>query len=192
MSTRHDVEHVDTITHGAGGDAYPAAFALARTGRRVVMVDSKGVMSGNCLTEGCVPSKAVYEMAELRRWMAAAPVERALGELDRSVDYAGVVAWKDAVQENRYDQHAGELDRAAERLRLVHGTERLLDAHSVEVSTDGSSETFHADQISIATGADVFVPPIPGAELCVTSTDLFALHPKVSTVPDRLAVVGGG
>lgn len=192
MSTRHAAEHVDAITLGAGGGAYPAAFALADAGRHVVMVDGKGVMSGNCLAEGCVPSKAVYEMAELRRRMAAAPVERALGGLDKSVDYAGVVAWKDAVQEDRYHQHAGELDHAAERLRLVRGTGRLLDAHSVEVSADGSSETFHADQIVIATGADVFIPPIPGAELCVTSTDLFALHPKVTALPERLAVVGGG
>jgi len=77
MSPPEAAEHVDTVTLGAGGGAYPAAFALARAGRRVVMVDTKGVMSGNCLAEGCVPSKAVYEMAELRRRLAAAPVARA-------------------------------------------------------------------------------------------------------------------
>ena len=37
----------DVITIGAGGGAYPAAFRLARTGMRVLMVDLKGVMSGN-------------------------------------------------------------------------------------------------------------------------------------------------
>ncbi|MGC9220474.1 MAG: dihydrolipoyl dehydrogenase [Solirubrobacteraceae bacterium] len=192
MSTRDEVQHVDTITLGAGGGAYPAAFALASAGRDVVMVDTKGVMSGNCLAEGCVPSKAVYEMSQLRRRMAAAPVERAIGTLHAPVDYGGVVAWKDEVQEIRYRQHAAELDQAAEHLRLVQGTGRLLDAHTVEVSTDGVSEIFHADQIIIATGADVFVPPIPGAELCVTSTDLFALHPTVTALPKRLAVIGGG
>ncbi|MGC8472506.1 MAG: dihydrolipoyl dehydrogenase [Acidimicrobiales bacterium] len=192
MSTRHGVEHVDVITLGAGGGAYPGAFALAAAGRQVVMVDTKGVMSGNCLAEGCVPSKAVHEMAELQRRMTAAPVERALGALRTSVDYGGVVAWKDEVQQNRYRQHAAELDLAAERLRLERGTGRLLDAHTVEVSTDAASRTFRADQIIIATGADVFVPPIPGAELCVTSRDLFALHPAVTALPERLAVIGGG
>jgi len=192
MSTRHGVEHVDVITLGAGGGAYPGAFALAAAGRQVVMVDTKGVMSGNCLAEGCVPSKAVYEMAELRRRMTTGPVEHALGALRTSVDYGGVVAWKDEVQQNRYRQHAAELDHAAERLRLVRGTGRLLDARTVAVSTDGASRTFRADQIIIATGADVFVPPIPGAELCVTSRDLFALRPAVTALPERLAVIGGG
>jgi len=192
MSTPEAPEHVDTVTLGAGGGAYPAAFALARAGRRVVMVDTKGVMSGNCLAEGCVPSKAVYEMAELRRRMAAAPVARALGSLGAPPDYAGVVAWKDEVQQNRYDQHAGELDELGAVLQLVQGTGRLVDAQRVEVTTNGTSKTFHADQVIIATGADVLVPPIPGAELCVTSRDLFALHPTVRTLPRRLAVIGGG
>lgn len=192
MSTRDDTQVVDTLTLGAGGGAYPAAFTLAKAGRQVVMVDAKGVMSGNCLAEGCVPSKAVYELAELRRRMAATPVARALGARGSAVDYGEVVAWKDAVQENRYRQHADELDHLAEHLRLVQGTGRLLDTHTVEVATEGASEIFHADQIIIATGADVLVPPIPGAELCVTSTDLFALHPTVSTLPRRLAVIGGG
>ncbi|MGC9200260.1 MAG: FAD-dependent oxidoreductase, partial [Acidobacteriaceae bacterium] len=60
MST---IKTVDPITIGAGGGAYPAAFRLAKAGHQVVMVDTKGVMSGNCLSEGCVPSKAVREMA---------------------------------------------------------------------------------------------------------------------------------
>ena len=55
----------DLVTIGAGGGAYPAAFKLARTGRNVLMVDPKGVMSGNCLAEGCVPSKTVREIAHL-------------------------------------------------------------------------------------------------------------------------------
>ncbi len=54
---------IDLLTIGAGGGGYPAAFRLARAGRQVVMVDTKGIMSGNCLSEGCVPSKAIREMA---------------------------------------------------------------------------------------------------------------------------------
>lgn len=63
MSTVHEV---DLFTIGAGGAAYPAAFLLARAGLRVVMADTKGVMSGNCLAEGCVPSNSVREVAAHR------------------------------------------------------------------------------------------------------------------------------
>ncbi|WP_163754140.1 dihydrolipoyl dehydrogenase [Mycobacterium botniense] len=185
-------EKVDTITLGAGGAAYPAAFALARAGQQVVMVDPKGVMSGNCLAEGCVPSKAVYEVAELYRRVTAAPMSRALGALTGPPDYAQVVAWKDQVQKDRYRQHDGELQAASANLRLVPGTGRLIDSHTVEVNTTGSAKRFQAAQIIIASGADVFVPPIPGAQLCVTSRDLFALEPTVTSLPARLAVIGGG
>jgi dihydrolipoamide dehydrogenase len=188
----NEPENVDTITLGAGGGAYPAAFALARAGQQVVMVDPKGVLSGNCLAEGCVPSKAVYEVAELRRRIMAAPMNRALGTFDAPPDYAQVVAWKDRVQENRYRQHDEELQAVSANLRLVHGTGRLIDSHTIEVNTAGSAKRFRAAQIIIASGADVFVPPIPGAELCVTSRDLFALEPTVTTLPARLAVIGGG
>ena len=57
------MQSVDLLTIGAGGGAYPAAFRLAKAGRSVVMVDPKGVMSGNCLYEGCIPSKAMRETA---------------------------------------------------------------------------------------------------------------------------------
>ncbi len=66
MSTSQAAEHVDAVTLRTGGGAYPVAFALVRAGRRVVMIDTKGVMSGNCLAELCVPSKAVHETATLQ------------------------------------------------------------------------------------------------------------------------------
>jgi len=185
-------QHVDTLTLGAGGGAYPAAFALARAGQQVMMIDPKGVMSGNCLAEGCVPSKAIYELAALRRRLASPPAARALGTASPTVDYQEVVAWKDGVQERRYQQHDGELAELAAHLGLVKGTARLLDPHRVEVSTEEGTWQVGADQIIIATGADPFVPPIPGVELCITSRDLFAMRPRVRELPPRLAVIGGG
>lgn len=186
------MREVDTVTLGAGGGAYPAAFALARAGRQVVMVDAKGVMSGNCLAEGCVPSKAVFEVAELRRRLRLAPMGGALGQLGDPVDYQAVVAHKDDVQRTRYRQHDAELAVESRRLQLRHGTAKLLDAHTIEVATDAGVEQFRAGHVIVATGSDVFIPPIPGAELCVTSHDLFALDPAVTALPERLAVIGGG
>jgi len=186
------VRSVDTVTLGAGGGAYPAAFALAASGQRVVMVDAKGVMSGNCLAEGCVPSKAVFEMAELRRRLRLGPMAHALGPLAAPTDYRAVLAHKADVQRTRYRQHDEELAAAGDRLQLVHGTARLVDAHVVEVVSDTGLERFRAEHVIIATGSDVFVPPIPGAELCATSHDLFALDATVTSLPERLVVIGGG
>jgi dihydrolipoamide dehydrogenase len=184
------VEEVDTLTLGAGGGAYPAGFALARAGRHVVMVDPKGVTSGNCLAEGCVPSKAVFEAVELHRRLAG-PLGRAAGGPGGPPDYGAILAWKDGVQRRRYRQHDREL-AASPSLELVAGTGRLVDPHTVDVTTADGVRRYRAASILVATGADVFVPPLEGAQLCVTSRDLFALEPSVTTLPSRLAVIGGG
>ncbi|OFC36089.1 dihydrolipoyl dehydrogenase [Acidithiobacillus caldus] len=180
---------VDLLTIGAGGGAYPAAFRLAKAGARVVMVDPKGVMSGNCLYEGCVPSKAVRETAAL--YLDQEKFQH-LGLPGRICpDYAAVVAHKDAVQNRRYAQHAAEL-AAVPDLRLIQGVARFIDAHTVQVHGERGDERFHCRHIIIASGSEVFVPPLPGAELALTSHDLYKPDPTLKNLPAHLVIIGGG
>ncbi|MHB8920027.1 MAG: dihydrolipoyl dehydrogenase [Halothiobacillus sp.] len=184
------MQSVDIITLGAGGGAYPAAFRLARAGLRVVMVDPKGVMSGNCLAEGCVPSKAVREVAELYRRASKCAQFGLTGQI--GVDFAQVMAHKDQVQRTRYAQHQAELEPPSDRLSLIQGRARFEDAHTVVVETDQGEQTYTAAHILIATGSEVFIPPVAGAEHCITSHDLFALDNAQRSLPKRLVVIGGG
>lgn len=180
---------VDLLTIGAGGAAYPAAFRLAKAGAKVVMVDPKGVMSGNCLYEGCVPSKAVRETAAL--YLDQEKFQQ-LGLPGRICpDYGAIVAHKDAVQSRRYAQHAAEL-AAVPDLRLVQGVARFLDPHTVQVHGERGDERFRCRHILIASGSDVFVPTIPGAELALTSHDLYKPDPTLKSLPAHLVIIGGG
>lgn len=182
-------ETVDVLTIGAGGGAYPAAFRLAKAGLSVVMTDPKGVMSGNCLYEGCVPSKAIRETGEILEG------QRRFADLGLSgqvqVDYPRLVAHKDAIQARRYAQHAQEL-AACPNLRLISGSARFIDPHTVAVATGEGERRFHCRHIIIASGADVFAPPIPGAEHCLTSHDLYKPDPILKILPERMVVIGGG
>ena len=63
--TEH-VQDVDVVVMGAGGAAYPGAFLLDHADRRVVMADPIGNLGGDCLAEGCIPSKAVREASLVR------------------------------------------------------------------------------------------------------------------------------
>lgn len=184
------MHRVDVITIGAGGGGYPAAFRLARAGQRVMMVDSKGIMSGNCLAEGCVPSKAVREAAELYRKAKRFDRFGLRGEV--GVDFSAVLAHKDRVQRTRYAQHAGELDKLSRLLTLHKGRVRFKNASTVVVESDQGEDTYQASHIIIASGADIVIPPLRGSELCITSRDLFALQPKLTELPRRLVVIGGG
>ncbi len=183
------METVDVLTIGAGGGAYPAAFRLAKAGLSVVMTDPKGVMSGNCLYEGCVPSKAIRETGEILE------NQRRLANLGLpgqvQVDYSRIVAHKDAIQARRYIQHAQEL-ATCPNLRLISGSARIIDPHNVAVVTGEGECRFHCRHIIIASGADVFIPPIPGTEHCLTSHDLYKPDPILKILPERMVIIGGG
>jgi dihydrolipoamide dehydrogenase len=180
---------VDLVTIGAGGGAYPAAFKLARKGRTVLMVDPKGVMSGNCLAEGCVPSKAVREIAHLLVRQKRLGEAGAKGTL--TPDFRAIMDHKDRVQNLRYAQHAEELSRTP-GLTLVKGTASLVDGRTVRIRTAKGEEDVAAGHILIASGSDVLLPPIPGSELCVTSHHLFRVGTDFRDLPRRMIIIGGG
>jgi len=50
---------------GAGPGGYPAAFAAADHGMKVIMVDADPQPGGVCLNRGCIPSKALLHVSKL-------------------------------------------------------------------------------------------------------------------------------
>ena len=179
----------DLVTIGAGGGAYPAAFKLARNGRTVLMVDPKGVMSGNCLAEGCVPSKTVREIAHLLVRQKRLEGAGAKGII--RPDFGAIMQHKDAVQNLRYTQHAEDLSHTS-GLTFLKGTASLADERAVRIQTDRGEENVAAGHILIVSGSDVLLPPIPGAEYCLTSHHLFKMGSDLRDLPRRMAILGGG
>lgn len=111
------MHEANVITIGAGGASYPAAFLLAKAGYKVIMIDDKGVMSGNCLYEGCIPSKTMREIAQLIVRKKRFEEFGVLGEV--KVDYKRIVSHKDKVQEMRYKQHEEELKETNGMVEIV-------------------------------------------------------------------------
>ncbi|MDA8073265.1 MAG: dihydrolipoyl dehydrogenase [Actinomycetota bacterium] len=183
------VEDADVVVIGAGGGGYPGAFVLDRAGRRVVMVDPIGNLGGDCLAEGCVPSKAVRE-ASLVRARATRYAAFGLDGPAPGVSWPAVLAHKDRVQRTRYAQHTGEL--ASSTIRLHTGTARVTSERVVEVSQpDGPTQRYRFADLVVATGSAPSRLPIPGAELTLSSHDLFRLGADLA-FPERPVIIGGG
>ena len=53
----------DLLVVGAGPGGYAAALNAARLGRKVTLVE-RADLGGTCLNVGCIPSKALIEVAE--------------------------------------------------------------------------------------------------------------------------------
>jgi pyruvate/2-oxoglutarate dehydrogenase complex dihydrolipoamide dehydrogenase (E3) component len=173
----------DLLVIGGGTAGLVSAMGAAGLGARVALVE-RGLLGGDCLNTGCVPSKAL-----LRSARAAADARRApevgvrTGAVE--VDFTSVMQ---RLRERRADLARHD---SAERLRaagvdVYFGEARFTGAASV--SADGRALTFR--RAVIATGGRPAVPPIPGLAGApfLTSETLFDLTEQ----PRRLAIIGAG
>ncbi|WP_028963294.1 dihydrolipoyl dehydrogenase [Sulfobacillus thermosulfidooxidans] len=185
-------EIFDLIVIGAGGGGYPAAFRLANADKRVLLIDSLGNLGGNCLYEGCVPSKAVRQ-ATIMVYNSTQANFFGITSSRAAGNWSAIRAYKDGIQSRRYSQHRLEIAQT-KSLSFIHGTGRLLDAHHVEVTDLDHSDvwTVEGRQILIATGSEPQSLPITGFEYTWSSHDLFAWQKTQEKLPQDLVILGGG
>ena len=180
----------DVIIVGGGGGGYSGAFELSKGGKSVLLVDDKGNLGGNCLYEGCIPSKSVavtiYLMEKLKNMLNASA--RSL-----SVFWEDVLNHKDEVQTIRYKQHIREI-KEHKNVDFVRGIAKFIDSHMVEVQAiDGSwKKRVTGKSIIIATGSVASSIPVPGANLAIGSLELFGYKTSYRSMPDNIAIIGGG
>lgn len=165
---------------GSGAAGQGAARSLSASGWDVTLADG-GKVGGTCLWHGCMPKKALYHAARLRRESAAAETF-GLGVCDPTYDWQAVLAWKWHSQET----YAGDQEEilANAGVRLIKANARFVSPDEIECD----SELFRPDHVIIATGSRSVVLPIPGAELADTSDDALG-YPAA---PASLLIVGGG
>jgi len=170
----------DLIAIGGGSAGLAVARRAARHGRRVAIIEQAG-LGGTCVNNGCVPKKVMWYAA---RGMDSIRAAHGFGiEVPAPVlDWPRLVARRNAYIEGINDywkEHVDEL-----HIDRIQGTARFIDAATLEV--DG--RRYRAGHFVIATGSQPLVPPVPGAELGITSDGFFALDRQ----PRRVAVIGGG
>jgi len=173
-------QHYDLIAVGGGSGGLAVAKRAAEHGRRAAVIEH-GRIGGTCVNVGCVPKKVMWNAAGLAHALDDAPwygLQPGGARLDWEVLKRG----RDA-----YVARLNEIHRRNLRSRDVaeiRGTARLVDARTVEV--DGVR--YSADHLVIATGGKPRIPPVPGADLGITSDGFFELD----SCPKRIAVAGSG
>lgn len=169
------------VIGGGSGGVRAARVAAGEAGAKVALAEEDRY-GGTCVQRGCVPKKL----------MVFASTYGVLA--DEAKDYgwtmmAGGFDWPSFRK-----RLEGELDRLEGVYRNIlknNGVEtfdaraRVADAHTVELST-GERKT--AKHILVATGGWPVLPEIPGAELGITSNEIFHLD----ELPKSILIIGGG
>ncbi len=171
----------DLLIIGSGAAAFAAAIKARELDARVGIVE-RATVGGTCVNIGCVPSKALLRAAE-HYWRAGhspfAGVPTSVGP----VDLGALVAQKrDLVDQLRQGKYIDLLDVYG--IDLLAGDARFADAARVEVG----DRVVTARRILVATGAEPWVPPIPGLDEIDYLTSTSAL--ELEDVPERLIVIG--
>jgi len=81
----------DLLIIGAGPAGLVAAREAVAAGARVALIESRHI-GGNCLNEGCIPSKTILRSAQLIAEMRNAPNYGVTAPAEVSVDFAAVMA----------------------------------------------------------------------------------------------------
>ena len=173
-------QHYDLIAIGAGSGGLAVAEKAAELGQNVAVVESSQV-GGTCVNSGCVPKKVIWYAAQLAHAVDDAP-GYGIPTIRKETDWLRLVAARDAYVRNLNDYWEGHLEKQG--IEHIAGQARFVNTSTLEVA----GRRYSADHIVIATGSHPVVPPLPGAELGLTSEDFFRLQRQ----PRRVALIGGG
>lgn len=173
----------DAIVIGAGAAGLTAAGGVALFGLKSVLVEGHK-MGGECLNNGCVPSKALITAAR-RAAEARVATRHGVTLAPPQVDWAGVMAHvRQAIAE--IEPHDSVETFEGMGVEVIKGWAQVTGPHSVEVG----GRTLTAPRVVIATGSKPAVPPVEGLDSVpyLTNENLFELAEQ----PEHLVIIGGG
>ena len=181
-------QHAEIVVIGAGPGGYPAAFAAADHGKKVILVNEELNPGGVCLQRGCIPSKALLHVAKLIH-EAADAAEHGLVFGKPKIELDKLRAFKNGV----ISQLTGGINSLvkARGVTMVNARGTFANSNTLNLTkADGSVEQLTFDKAIVATGSQPAMPPIfaIGDSRVMDSTGALALE----DIPKKLLVIGGG
>jgi len=179
-------QEADLLVIGAGPGGYVAAATGADLGMQVVVVESAEVPGGVCLREGCIPSKALLNVAKIINEAAHAADFGVSFEAPHT-DLEKLRNWKNGVIRKLSGGVKALL--AGRKVETIHGRAEFADSRRVRIE-GGDVAMIKFKHCIIATGSRAKTLPdsLIARDLYWDAADAL----KVEEIPKRLLVIGGG
>lgn len=171
----------DLVVIGAGSGGVRAARMAAVYGAKVAIVEEFRV-GGTCVIRGCVPKKLYVYASRFRDLFNVAST---FGwQVDASFDWPTLVANKEKEITRLEMAYTANLEKPG--VEIIKDRAVVTGPNGVHLV--GQHRDLTAKYILVATGAHPYIPHIPGAELGITSNEVFDLP----ALPHSILIEGGG
>ena len=181
-------EPYDLVVIGGGPAGERGAAQAAYFGKRVAVLERHSDPGGAAVHTGTLPSKTLRETALFLSGYRQRNLYGVTVGVDPDLTVSRLLERKDAVRQLETQRIRANLVRHG--IDLIHGDGRLIDPHTVEVTSAGDARRLRAEVILIATGSSPYRPPgIAYEDGDVRDADGI-LH--IDRLPRGMAVIGGG
>lgn len=173
-----NMKKYDDILIGSGPAAYKMTNLLAKTDRKVLVVEGFEY-GGTCPNYGCEPK--IFLEGAVRTVLQSQQL------LGRGISQPAKLDWEALMQTKlkRFDPWPGETRDIIKKSHDVEdGYASFVDNHTITVN----GHQYQADHIIIATGQTPNILDISGKEYLHTSYDLLSLK----ELPQRITIIGAG
>jgi len=179
----------DVLVLGSGPGGQKAAIAAAKLGRRVAMIERRNMVGGVCINTGTIPSKTLREAVLYLTGMSQRDMYGQSYRLKDDITVADLAARTQHVIGREIDVIRSQLAR--NRVRLISGTARFADPHTLAVQEENGPEAkFTAEKIIIAAGTRPARPDsVEFDDKTVMDSDGII---NLERVPQSMIVVGAG
>lgn len=182
------IHNFDVVILGSGPGGEGAAINARKTGKKVAVIENRGVVGGSCTHLGTIPSKALRHSVMHIMDFNTNPMFRTIGE-PRWFSFPDVLKNAQQIIDRQVLSRTNYYVR--NRISLFFGQGRFVDDHTIEVACNsGSVERLIAKEIIIATGSRPYRP-----------VDVDFNHPRIydsdtilslNHTPRRLIIYGAG
>ena len=171
---------------GAGPGGYVAAIRAAQLGIKTAVVE-KEYYGGVCLNWGCIPSKALLYIAELKRTLEASK-RIGLSAENITIDLDKLRQHKNDTVKRLTGGVSFLLDKAG--VKKYMGTASFVSDHEIDVLGDKGKSRLEAEYFIIATGAGPIDLPMIKHDGKVIIGAREAVD--IPSAPKKLGVIGAG
>jgi len=174
------------VVIGAGPGGYVAAIRASQLGLKTAIIE-KEYLGGVCLNWGCIPSKALLYVTELKRTLEGAK------RLGLTADNINIDI--DKLKKHKNDtikRLTGGVKILLEKagVKIISGQASFIDNNKIEVVSESGNLQIESENFIIATGASPFELPFISTDGRIVVDARAAID--LPFIPENMGVIGAG